>query len=82
MRIKYFFKRDCPKCLAAKKVVEKFKEIVEFYDLDTVEGLAEGAYYMVSSTPTTILVDEEGREVASWRGSPPPENEIRNLIYR
>lgn len=79
MKIKYFFKQDCPKCPAAKEVIKKFEDFVEYYDLDTVDGLAEGAYYMVSSTPTTVIVDEEGREVVSWRGSLPPESEIRSL---
>ncbi len=79
MKIKYFFKQDCPKCPAAKEIVKKFEDIVEYHDLDTVDGLAEGAYYMVSSTPTIIVVDERGREVASWRGSLPTENDIRSL---
>jgi thioredoxin-related protein len=81
VKIKFFFKKDCPKCPAAKEVVSKFNEWVESYDLDTVDGLAEGAFMQVMSTPTTIVVDEQGREIRSWRGTVPSEAELRELIF-
>ncbi len=83
LRVKFFFKQDCPKCPAAKEVVSRLENVeVEYHNLDEVEGLAEGAYYMVVSTPTTIVVDENGREVASWRGEIPEEQKLRELLYQ
>jgi len=70
--VKFFFKKDCPKCPAAKEVVSQLpQELVEYHNLDEVDGLTEGAYYMVVGTPTTIVVDGQGREVKSWRGEVP-----------
>lgn len=63
-------------------MISKFNNLVEENDLDTLDGLAEGAYYQVIATPTTIIIDEEGREVRSWRGVVPSENEIHRLIYQ
>ncbi len=61
MRVKYFYKKDCPKCAAAKEVLSKFNQVEQDHlDLETVEGLAEGAYYSVFSTPSIIIVDAEG----------------------
>lgn len=82
-RVKFFFKQDCPKCPAAKEVISRLQGVeVEFYDLEDLDGLTEGAYYMVVATPTTIVVDENGREVASWRGEIPEEQKLKALLYQ
>lgn len=81
MIIKFFFKKDCPKCPAAKEVVSRFGDWVEYYDLDTVDGLAEGAFMQVMATPTTIVIDEQGREVRAWRGEIPSEDELKSLVF-
>lgn len=81
-RVKFFYKKDCPKCPAAKEVVSRLpEELVEYHNLDEVDGLAEGAYYMVVSTPTVIVLDDEGREVKSWRGEIPELTELKQLLY-
>jgi thioredoxin-related protein len=83
MRVKYFYKKDCPKCPAAKEVLSKFNQVdQEHLDLDTVEGLAEGAYYSVFSTPSIIIVDEEGNEVYSWRGEVPSVSSLENILKK
>lgn len=80
-RVKFFYKKDCPKCPAAKEVVSKLpQEIVEYHNLDEVDGLAEGAYYMVVATPTVIVIDENGREVGSWRGEVPSLKELKEML--
>ncbi len=82
-KVKFFFKKDCPKCPAAKAIVSKLDQsLVEYHNLDEVDGLTEGAYYMVVSTPTTIIVDEQGREVKSWRGEVPNEKELQEALSR
>ncbi len=83
MRVKYFYKKDCPKCAAAKEVLSKFNQVEQDHlDLETVEGLAEGAYYSVFSTPSIIIVDAEGNEVYSWRGEVPSVSSLENIIKK
>ncbi len=79
MRVKFFFKKDCPKCFIAKEVLKNLSS-VESYDLDTFDGIAEGAFYQIFSTPSVLIVDEEGREIKSWRGEVPSPRELENLI--
>lgn len=80
-RVKFFFKKDCPKCPAAKAVVSQLPEdLVEYHNLDEVDGLTEGAYYMVVGTPTTIVVDDQGREVKSWRGEVPELVALKEVL--
>jgi hypothetical protein len=50
---------------------------VEYFDLSTVDGLAEGAYHSVMGAPTLLLVDDEDQELAEWRGVVPSPEEIR-----
>lgn len=81
LKVKFFYRKDCPKCPAAKEVISQISEdLVELYDLDELEGLTEGAYYMIVSTPSTIVVDESGREVKSWRGEIPELAELRKIL--
>lgn len=81
--IKIFTKSDCPKCPQAKKIAEELiKEGLEVvhYDLDTVEGLAEAAYYSILSTPSIIIENETEDEIASWRGVLPNPHELRQIL--
>ena len=62
--IKVFIKSQCPNCPQAKKAVEDFckehKEVeLELYDVGTVDGLAESAFYDVFSTPTVIVFKDD-----------------------
>jgi len=81
--IKIFTKAECPRCPAAKEiggVLQKEGLPVTFYDLETPDGLAEGAFYSVLSTPTIIIEDEHEKILAGWRGSVPTLQEIQGLV--
>ncbi len=81
--VKIFTKKQCPKCPAAQNIGNRLKSegvIVIDYDLETVEGLAEAAFYGVMSTPTIIVEDEEDNEVMTWRGTVPTPQEIEGLL--
>lgn len=83
--IKLFWKKDCVKCPAAKKVFTEIQECgirCEEFDVDTVNGLAESAFYSVQSTPTIIIIDALCGEIASWRGFAPSADEIKLAIDR
>jgi glutaredoxin len=81
--VKIFTKGQCPKCPAAKGVGDRLKmrgvEVID-YDLETIEGLAEAAFYGVMATPTIIVEDGEDNELASWRGTVPTSQEIEEML--
>jgi len=81
--IKIFTKSECPKCPAAKEIggiLQQEGLRVNYYDLETPDGLAEAAFYSVLSTPTIIIEDEQEKILAGWRGSVPTLQEIEGLI--
>lgn len=81
MVVKLFVKQDCPRCPAAKHAVEGL-DGVEVYDVGDVEGLAEAAFFNVMSTPTILVVDANGAEVAGWRGEAPEPARLRAFVAR
>jgi glutaredoxin len=81
--IKIFTKAECPKCPAAKEIggiLQQEGLQVNYYDLETPDGLAEGAFYSVLSTPTIIIEDTNEKILAGWRGSVPTIQEIQGVI--
>lgn len=87
MQVKIFGRTDCEACKATKEKFEFFTqrwgvrdatEIV-FYDMDTVDGLAESAMHDVGSIPTTIIYDGD-RELARWDGVVPESRQFREFF--
>ena len=84
MILKIFTQPSCPNCPPAKKLgkdIEKKENgtVVEWYDVTEAEGLAEAAFYSVMATPSLVLLDDKGKEVKTWRGETPKEEEIAAL---
>jgi len=82
--IKIFTKAECPKCPAMEEIGQKLKRegIPVFkYDVDTTEGLAEASFYSILSTPSLLIEDEE-KEVAAWRGTTPSIQEVKRYLFR
>jgi thioredoxin-like negative regulator of GroEL len=87
MEILIFGKQSCGKC---KSTRDKFQHFIEklglqgsvtmtYFDTDTVDGMAEGAFCDVTEVPTTI-VKVDGREVARWGGIVPDSMDIKQLL--
>ena len=49
--------------------------------MDTVDGLAEGAFNDVRSIPTTII-NRDGKNIARWDGVVPPPDELSHKISK
>jgi len=87
VRIAIFGKQGCPKCHTTRNKLVHFvsrwrmdhKVQVEFHDLDTVDGRAEGAFYDVRDIPLTI-VEYNGRSVARWEGEVPNSQAVRLIL--
>lgn len=78
-----FTKSDCSRCVKAKFLGEKLQEkgqVVHLLDVDTADGLAEASFYGVMTTPTIIIVDGDEEQLAAWRGSVPPEDELLKFL--
>ena len=81
--VKVFVKDGCYKCPSAKELGALLKKEglkVFYYDLDTVDGLAEASYYGVMSTPTLIVEDREERTLADFRGTIPTPQQVREIL--
>jgi hypothetical protein len=78
MLIKLFVSDSCPKCPAAKTACEDVSGVHTF-DIGDMDGLAEAAYHGVLATPTVLVLDADGREIASWRGEVPPSGDLVRL---
>ena len=77
--VKFFSRENCPNCPPAKEVAEELRKrgiVVQYFDVDTVDGRAEAMFYDVMGTPSTVLVDEKGNELMSWRGRVPDKQAL------
>jgi hypothetical protein len=79
LNVKLFVKDHCPRCPAAKRACEGL-DPVEVYDVSSVDGLAEASFYGVLATPTVLVIDTSGREVAGWRGESPDRADIMAVL--
>jgi glutaredoxin len=88
MRVSVFGKKECDACKAAVEKIEYFTKkwkrddvAVEYIDMDTPDGLAEGAYRDVYDIPTVIL-EREGDEVVRWVKTVPVSQEFRKYFLQ
>jgi hypothetical protein len=79
LNVKLFVKDQCPRCPAAKRACEGI-DAVEVFDVASVDGLAEASFYTVLATPTVLVVDTNGREVAGWRGESPDRSALMAVL--
>lgn len=86
MILKIFTQPNCPQCPAAKKLGEEIererKLKVEWFDVTTVDGLAEASFYSVMSTPSLVLFEDSGKEIWGWRGEMPSVKEVLQKLKR
>jgi glutaredoxin len=84
MKLKIFWKKNCPNCPEAKrigKLIENRDKVkVQYCDIDTVDGLSEACMLNVMSTPSLILVDNKNNELQAWRGVIPTIENIKEKI--
>ena len=88
MQVKVFGKPGCEYCKTTMKKFETFfgrwninqsKVNLSFFDMETVDGLAEGAFYSVSKIPSTII-EKENNILQRWDGVVPLSEEFKNFF--
>ena len=87
VKIAVFGKQECAKCKSTKNKLEHFINRwkldhtvqLTYHDLETVDGLAEGAFHDVRDIPLTI-VENEGRQIARWDGEVPNSQALKLVL--
>ncbi|MBI4777374.1 hypothetical protein HY792_00390 [Candidatus Desantisbacteria bacterium] len=87
MEFKVFGTKECSGCKTSMKQLDFYLKRWEisdqvdlcFYDMETAEGLAEGAYHEVVKIPTTILMNTVS-PLARWEGIVPPADDVRSYL--
>ena len=87
MEITVFGKAACARCRTAKNkitfLLEKHGKTGEipmvYHDLETAEGMAEGAFNDVTVIPT-IIVSEDEQQLRRWDGEVPKTEELEELV--
>jgi glutaredoxin len=88
MKFEVFGKPGCAKCKSTKDKLTHLlvkagtAEAVPlaFVDLETIEGMAEGAFNDVRELPTVILRSDSGEALARWDGQVPLSSEIQAYL--
>jgi len=76
--IKIFTKKNCPNCPKAKSLGEELKKMgknVEFFDVETSEGLAEALMHNILSTPS-VIISEGAKVVAEFLADSPKIEDV------
>lgn len=85
MEVKVFGKPGCEFCKTTMKKFETFMNRwkidpqqvqLTFFDMETDDGLAEGAFYSVTKIPSTVI-EKEGGQIAFWHGKVPLSEEFK-----
>jgi hypothetical protein len=87
MEISIFGKQSCSKCRTTKNklnhLVQKWGVAdtvpLRYYDLQSVDGMTEGAFRDVMGIPT-VIVDQGAREVGRWTALVPKGDEIKKMV--
>jgi ribonucleoside-triphosphate reductase len=78
-RLLLFVRPGCPVCPSAKEAARRLGIPVDLINADTEEGLAEAQRRQVQSTPTAILLAQDGRELRrAW--DPPAIASFSDLV--
>ena len=84
-KVYIFGKPTCSVCKDARKKIEYFKKKenfaaqIEYYNMETIDGLTEGAFHEVSDIPTVIIFDDKN-ELARWEKQPPISKEFLSYL--
>lgn len=79
MEVKLFVRHDCPACTAAVHACEGLTNL-SVYDIAEIDGIAAASSHSVRTTPSIVVVDSSGHEVAGWRGETPDPADLRAVL--
>lgn len=89
MRVDVFGKDGCAMCESTKRKLDHYirkwgiadRIRLNFHNMNTAEGLAEGAFVDVLKVPTTIISNSDGiadvEPLGRWEGVIPSQDDIK-----
>lgn len=88
MRLEVYGRQGCDLCKSAHKKLTLFLEkyhvggsvALNFMDMETEEGAAEGDFFDVFDVPTVLLLKDDSQVLARWVGKPPATQELESLV--
>lgn len=88
MRIEIYGKPGCAHCKTTKNKFTHFmtkwgvadQVSVDFFDVSTPEGMAEGAFNDVGDKLPTTILRHESQQIARWNGVVPGTDDIRQFV--
>ena len=88
MKVNIFGKQNCGNCKSTKKMLAFFipkwglgeKIQVEFHDMETTDGFAEGAFHDVADKLPTVIVANGDKTLARWDGKIPNTEELKVVL--
>lgn len=87
--VEIYGRKGCSACDGARKKFNTFikkwdlkeKVIVKYFDMDTEEGVENGAINGIVKIPTIVIVDtDRNKEITRWEGKSPISKEFENII--
>lgn len=84
MKLLIFGRETCDACKSIKEKIEYYNNKntpipLEYYDVESVDGLAESAYRSVPDIPTVILMKDDV-EIKRWVKSAPIFSELNDFM--
>jgi hypothetical protein len=85
VKFKVFGKANCPICHKVREKMEYFRNhwlscaLIEYYDMETVLGLTEGAFNDITEIPSVVL-EKDGKELGRWIKTAPTFEELKTIF--
>ncbi|MEO0094181.1 MAG: hypothetical protein ABIK93_01815 [candidate division WOR-3 bacterium] len=85
IRFKVFGKSGCAICHRVKEKMEYFRNRwlkeanIDYFDMDTVDGLTEGAFHNIFDIPAVVL-EKNGKMLGRWVKTAPTFEELRSIF--
>lgn len=80
MNLKIFTQDNCPNCPPAKETGKQLEDEgfnISYHDIRSLEGLSEATFHDIMATPSMVIVNDDDKEVHSWRSEMPSLDEIK-----
>lgn len=85
VKFKVFGKQGCDICHKVHEKMEYFRNhwlneaAIDYYDMETVDGLSEGAFSDVDEIPS-VIVEKDGKELGRWIKTSPTFDELKTIF--
>ncbi len=85
IKFKIYGKQSCDICHKVHEKMQYFRShwlneaVIDYLDMETVEGLAEGSFNNIYDIPTVVL-EKGGKELGRWIRVPPTFEELKTMF--